>query len=1456
MMNSRRPHRGRRPAVSRRIPVFSGAFARLRGFLAFGVALAVVVVGPGSFGMGPLAARHSQDTGNVVQTNAQPSRAPLAPALQARASRLTNEIRALTGALKAPHTKRAKLSRRLVVLLRARQRTLVGLLAKDAPAARRMMLPGRTRIAVGRLRGALVEKRIELEGRYRVWHRDDFAHPDRDVYLDQLVTRTGKVFTLHGASSGVSVRLTFARLKPNAQLSVRGYALGDQVLATQVKSSPARSLASASATATGTVGAINTAVIVANFADSTTSIDMNALRTLFQGNPGGDVVSYFSEASYGKASIVPSFFGPYRLAENSQPGCGSFNTSELIRLADADINYTQFKRLIFVGNCTGYGATASNELPTSTPDGTVNQATIVEDADYSKRLYVQVHELSHTLGGFNRHASMLDCLPDAFTPPTRFDKGCDVAEYGDPFDVLGGGAAQRVSQLDPYHKSVAGWLSSTQYPTVTTSNTYTLAPYETPGSGIAALNIPRGSSGTSFTVEYRQPTGFDTWMGSCFHCTVTQGASIQLAGFLVGGAGGGSDTELVDTTPGTIDDGGYFPIDDALDGALLPGKTFTDPEYGITITTVAAGSSGLSVRVTFPPQTCTRAAPKVSSPSPTSQTGSGRSLTTTVTVTDADSAGCPATMFRWLPPGGSTTKVVATSDILTLTPGASATISLSATLAPTTIAGIYSIGIGQVASNVLGSYSTAVPTTSYQLTAAADTSPPSTPPSAVATALGSGVVGLTWGAATDNVGVIGYRIVRNGWSVFTTSSTSFIDGSLPANTAYTYSIQAFDANGNFSPAATASVTTPAQKDFTRPTPPMVTASATDRTISVSWGPSTDSGGAIAAYYVSPCLVPQCTLPATATSLQVGGLPTQTRYDLTISAVDADGNIAASQVLTVYTGALGHSAPSQPQRFYTSSGTFAGNNLTWTAGTGATHYQIFRNNRFYATVTGTSFTDPTPAPHEYYVQAADDSGGVSSPTARMWGLAPRSASADTTPPTTSVSAPSQGATVRGVVTVTAQASDNVGVSQVGFYVDGVPMATSSASPFTYRWDTTRVSDGLHWLNVVATDGSGNYGSDGGYLVSTANGGSVDTAPPALAITAPANGATVSGAVTVSAIASDNVGVTKVEFSVDGSLLATSTGAPYGFAWDASTASPGAHTITAKAYDAAGNSADATITVNVPSPPDTTPPTVSVTAPTSGARVSGTVQVQVSAADDVGVTKVELSIDGSLASSLSAGPWSFSLDTTTLADGSHTLTAKAYDAAGNAASASLSLNVQNTAGDATPPSKPSGLKVAVSGTTQVQLFWAPSTDNVGVSGYDVYRDGAKIGESLLPNYLDSGLTPGTSHVYSIRARDAAGNYSTASSNVNAKTVALSTSSTGALAGALYNANGRPVANVIVQLNGNGITKNAKTNASGVYKFTSLPPGQYTLTINQSSATAGAATTGPDVTVVSGQTILVPS
>ncbi|MCI0591184.1 MAG: Ig-like domain-containing protein, partial [Gammaproteobacteria bacterium] len=115
----------------------------------------------------------------------------------------------------------------------------------------------------------------------------------------------------------------------------------------------------------------------------------------------------------------------------------------------------------------------------------------------------------------------------------------------------------------------------------------------------------------------------------------------------------------------------------------------------------------------------------------------------------------------------------------------------------------------------------------------------------------------------------------------------------------------------------------------------------------------------------------------------------------------------------------------------------------------------------------------------------------------------------------------------------------------------------------------------------------------HLGYTSGGTGGDTTPPTVSLTAPANGATVSGSsVSVTANASDNVGVASVDFKVDGVILFTDTASPYTMTWNTTSATSSAHTLTATAKDAAGNqttSSAVTVTVNNTTT-DTTPPTV--------------------------------------------------------------------------------------------------------------------------------------------------------------------------------------------------------------------------------------------------------------------------
>ncbi len=189
--------------------------------------------------------------------------------------------------------------------------------------------------------------------------------------------------------------------------------------------------------------------------------------------------------------------------------------------------------------------------------------------------------------------------------------------------------------------------------------------------------------------------------------------------------------------------------------------------------------------------------------------------------------------------------------------------------------------------------------------------------------------------------------------------------------------------------------------------------------------------------------------------------------------------------------------------------------------------------------------------------------------------------------------------------------------------------------------------------------------------------VDASSPSVSLTTPVSGVSVSGTVTVGATASDIIGVERVEFYINNNLTNTDTAAPYSYDWNTSGVDNGTATLLAKAFNTAGVAGQSD-TVSVTVANDLTAPTASITTPSSGATVAGTVTISVSASDNVGVSRVEFYVDDSLAYTDTTSPYDFNWDTTTAGDGSHALSAKAYDTVDNMGqSESVSVTVSRPA-----------------------------------------------------------------------------------------------------------------------------------------------------------------------------------
>src|SRR5437867_3989091 len=373
-------------------------------------------------------------------------------------------------------------------------------------------------------------------------------------------------------------------------------------------------------------------------------------------------------------------------------------------------------------------------------------------------------------------------------------------------------------------------------------------------------------------------------------------------------------------------------------------------------------------------------------------------------------------------------------------------------------------------------------------------------------------------------------------------------------------------------------------------------------------------------------------------------------------------------------------------------------------------------------------------------------------------------ADVTPPTVSITAPAAGATVLGTMTVSASATDNVGIVGVQFKLDSVNLgAEVTAAPYTISWPTTTATNAAHGLTAVARDAAGNTAASAAVSVT------VDNTPPVISLVSAFN------------IASSQATISWATNKASDSQVDYGPTMAYGSSTPLNSSLLTAHAVTltgllatttyhyrVKSRDAAGNlatSADFTLTTLVGAPtitsstptsgpvgtnvtisgtnftgatvvmfngvsaapfsvtsataiqdtvptgattgplsvttpggtatstsvftvtntgPDTTPPSVSITAPANGATVSGSVTVSASATDHMGVVGVQFQLDGaSLGAEITSVPYTLSWNTAIASNGLHTLAPVARDAAANTATAAVMSVTVNNVGTTTLP-----------------------------------------------------------------------------------------------------------------------------------------------------------------------------
>lgn len=569
-----------------------------------------------------------------------------------------------------------------------------------------------------------------LEGTLVAAHGEDYSAGSAEP-------RSMWFFSLK-TSSG-EVKLAFRDGHPEgfyngAKVRVRGTMAGG-TLAVGPNRADASVEAPAAAPATGEK---KLAIILLKFADTDPEPYTVAQAQGLIFNNGNSVANYFAEESYGLMTVTGDVFGYYTISVNTA-ACDYTDVGNKARAAAtaAGVNLSLYTQIQYVHNSLPCGWAGLAYVPGR--DSWLNQAM---------NLRVSAHELSHNYGV--HHAATLTCTEGGVRVAiSASSASCSMSEYGDPFSIMGSASTRHThtQQL-----ASMGWITGGNLQTITTSGTYTIGAAEDVGAtSPRGVRVPRGD-GTWFYLELRQPFGtyFDNFGASD---AAVNGVAIRVSPDWTTI----TQSKLIDATPATATHS---------DAPLPVGASFYDPLSGVSITTVSIAGRIATVNVSWGPDSI---APSTPGNPQVAATGEFTARFTWNASTDNVAVVGYRVYRADLGLLGTTTSTQWNDT--GLTPGASYTYVVEAFDAN-----------GNTSAQATKAWTQPI----------ADTQAPSSV--ALTGSKTKSRVNLSWSAATDNVGVAGYRVYRNGVLVATTTSRTWSEALKRGTNVYT--VRAFDAAGN------------------------------------------------------------------------------------------------------------------------------------------------------------------------------------------------------------------------------------------------------------------------------------------------------------------------------------------------------------------------------------------------------------------------------------------------------------------------------------------------------------------------------------------------------------------------------------------------------------------------------------------------------------------------------------
>ena len=650
---------------------------------------------------------------------------------------------------------------------------------------------------------------------------------------------------------------------------------------------------------------------------------------------------------------------------------------------------------------------------------------------------------------------------------------------------------------------------------------------------------------------------------------------------------------------------------------------------------------------------------------------------------------------------------------------------------------------------------------------------PSRPGGFSASAVGQTSLTLNWSASSDNVGVVGYRVRKDGVFVATLSATSYTLTNLTCGTSYLLTVFADDAAGNGSAGGNSTQSTlPCAGDTIPPSTPaaLVTSGVGQTAVTLDWTASTDDL-AVTGYRLYQDGVQVGTSAGTSytfSGLSCWTLPGAGTYTLGIAAYDAAGNLSAVASLSQQTLQCppgDTTPPSIPSGAATSAVGQTSVTLSWTASSdnvAVLGYQVSQDGVQLGTASGTSYTFSGLACGTTYTLAAsafDAAGNASLPAALSQATQPCAPPADSTPPSTPAGLATSAISQTSIALSWTASTDNVGVTGYRISRNGTQVGTPVVTSYVFSGLSCGTS---YTLGAAAVDAAANV--SGTASVNTSTAPCPDTTPPSTPTGLVTSGVGQSSVTLNWTASTDNVGVTGYRTFRNGTQVGTPAGTPYVFSGLACGTS---YTLGAAAVDAAGNvSGTATVSATTSACADTTPPSTPSGLVTSAVGQTSVTLSWTASTDNVGVAAYQVSRNAAPVTTTAGTSYTYS---GLLCGMTYSLGVAAFDAAGNfSGTATVSATTSACAGDTTPPSTPAALATSAISQTSITLSWTAATDNVGVTGYRTFRNGTQVGTPAVTSYVFSGLSCGTSYTLGAAAFDAAGNVS-ATATVSATTSA---------------------------------------------------------------------------------------